>query len=487
MDVYRGVYMEISGRKIVEFIEDVNQILKSEESNIRIYDIIEYYNLGDSCPYTNLDDVVHMIILSQRACCTSTRSRIKKSVLKQWIRIIEIILNERRKQRIQEDNIVSLLKSSIKVEWDDCFELLIESAIERGLDSSELPRFYGATLELCSNDNRYFPTEALERIMYSLLTHGVDICCPCFYSKPLLLTPTTRKKYYSLSIPLYDVLTNHDPCGAKLRQIVFPFVNTNSIENLSSFIPYNTALPFEYQTVCRLEKNNPTDTAYIEFDYSDSCVLSHYKVLKTINDLHPIISRGELHKAFALMTDVLDVKPDSLLPHNRQYFTSILFSNLNRISTCENTNERDHYLEFFRFIFKTGLDVNHKDIFGRYLLNDAVSYRSPELCKLLYEFGADPYPAFALNDRQRIPISPLLDAALLFIRDVTEKRNYSECFSVLLGMGGRLKDDYIADVVKRIFHDSDIFIFGCTERTINRIKDIFVNYGYSRLFNGVVE
>ncbi len=475
---------EISARNIVNFINDVNSALKEEDSDVAVERTLAQYQIGDDVPYSNLEDIIWLIVDSQRWLCSTIRSKSAQSALKEWLNIIAFLLRNGADPSIHFEEGRSLLGCAMGQAWDDCCELLLQY----GADPNSLENGFRTPLCYMINDldhASWLNFRPMIQIVVNLLNHGADLCMPGFYRKRNLLVNSRAERYYGLSVPLYDILTMTSRYGAPLRHTIFPFLSSSSIESLAQLKmnEEGVPLPESYQRKLSLYDIQPTESPYQEFDYDDSSVVTHYQALKAIYELHPLISRGDLKGARQWMTERLGIQPNSLLPHNRQYFVSLLFANFNRPSTVENPEERKRYLEFIQKLLDEGLDVNRRALDDRTLLSDAVSCREPELCERLLELGADPY-AFYDKDynpwHKKSENFALYDAILFYCVDQTYHFPFPECVSPLLTKGVDLQDERIAKPIRVFLGEYRINVEGCTARTVGKLTTILEEGGVSK-------
>ena len=123
----------------------------------------------------------------------------------------------------------------------------------------------------------------------------------------------------------------------------------------------------------------------------------------------------------------------SFLPHNNQYFVSLLFGELNRIP-FEAEERRKNYLDFIELLIADA-DVNRVDALGATMLIEAVACREPEICRMLIQRGANvnyDSRSYSFGCERRYP---LFDATLTFCLDREFDAKWRECVSILIQSG----------------------------------------------------
>ena len=351
----------------------------------------------------------------------------------------------------------SLLFSTLESPQPDVSEILINSGASINHHDIRGMNFIGAVIE---NIKRlifrplWYRFEDVTSLVDLLLSRNADLYHPYFgvnmYRKGTKVIPDWR---FAELIPLYEIQVLYNMYGAPFRKRILN--RTFDQSRLTDIQHINRDFD------CLFDVNTLDDDPYYNNIYN---VVSQQKCLRVLFEIRPLVESGNLHQAFILTKDILGSDPrDSYLPHNNQYFVSILFGEVNRIPLSDIVI-RQNYYNFVDLLLQ-GADPNRLDFYGESMLLNAVQCREPEICELLINRGAE----VNIECHNHTALS---EAAFLYCLDLEYNQPFQECLTVLLANNAKTINEHTNLLQLVINNKREYRPIKFSKRTIKSLKEI---------------
>ncbi|MBR4751790.1 MAG: hypothetical protein IK077_08525, partial [Thermoguttaceae bacterium] len=294
--------------------------------------------------------------------------------------------------------------------------------------------FLGSLLYILKYENYLYPWlffDKVIRLFNVLMKYGANPCLPYYGVRKYEVPGVCRSETSFIElIPLYEIMTLNNRYGAPFRNVVDRYVTEERIDFLKS----QESIAPEELFSDKFHVASPKDLKEVTFPSQSDAVLDQKKCVLAVYGIRPLVDARKFDAALKLLAKTLDMDPTaSFLPHNNQYFVSLLFGELNR-TPYDAEERRKNYLDFIELLIANA-DVNRVDALGATMLIEAVACREPEICRMLIQRGANvnyDTRSYNISCERRYP---LFDATLTFCLDREFDAKWRECVSILIQSG----------------------------------------------------